>query len=69
MVDQIKPTDTTLKFLYKNYKGTYKELTVVPKDIAFKNSKWHGECWVMIAYDVDKGEDRAYKMQDIIKWL
>ena len=60
-----------LKFIYKNWKGVTNERTVEPIKIEFAISEWHGTepVWLMFAIDVEKGQEREFKLTDIVEWL
>lgn len=66
------PLPQTLKFLYRNWKGNYSEREVIPIEMKYMKSIYHqelGENWFLVAKDKEKGEERAFAVVDIIKWL
>lgn len=66
------PLPQTLKFLYRNWKGNYSEREVIPIEMKYMKSIYHqklGENWFLVAKDKGKGEERAFAVVDIIKWL
>ena len=54
---------------YTNWRGERRERKVVPKYIEFGSSKHHpGQQWLLVAKDIEKGEDRTFAMDDIHSW-
>ena len=55
-----------IRFNYRNYKGNVSLRTVVPDRIYFGSTEQHKEeQWIMLAWDVDKEQDRAFAIRDI----
>lgn len=53
-------------FWYKNYAGVEGYRRVRPISIRFGVSDWHKEPqWLMLADDLEKGEQREFAMRDI----
>ena len=69
LAEETPENNKVLKMLYKNYRGAYSEREIIPHQVVFKHSDWHGECWIMEAYDLGKGAEREFKVEDIVKWL
>lgn len=57
----------SIKIPYINYKGDYSLRNVVPMKIGFTNTPYHGECYTITAYDLNKQEKRDFSLQDVIK--
>lgn len=60
--------DTTgeMTFGYTNYRGEIGRRRVRPVSIRFGASEWHpGLQWLLVAYDLDKGERREFAMRDM----
>jgi predicted DNA-binding transcriptional regulator YafY len=55
---------------YKNWKGEIGIRKIIPIEIFFGANEFHGEPqWLMVAYDLDKKEERTFAMNDIIKFI
>lgn len=56
-----------LEFLYKNWRGVTSVRKVMPLDIEFTTSKWHGDKpqWFMRGICLEKNEERMFAMKDI----
>ena len=52
---------------YQNYKGEYSVRYVQPVSLSYKNSEWHGDCWHLEAYDIDKQAKREFDLEKIIR--
>lgn len=65
-----KPCEAVvLRFLYRNYKGKYSDRIVTEPQIWFGHTEWHPEdCYLMHAFDIEKGEYRDFKVQDIVRF-
>lgn len=58
-----EPTEVT--FRYRNYKGEESVRRAIPQEINFQSTQWHPEPqWIMVAFDVDKGDIRGFALQD-----
>lgn len=58
-----------LIFEYKNWKGEIGIRTVQPMEIRFGATDFHQDNqWLLVAYDVDKKDERTFAMNDIIKF-
>jgi predicted DNA-binding transcriptional regulator YafY len=52
-----------------DWKGESGWRRIVPLSIGFEKSKWRPvQHWVLHAFDVDRGEEGSFAMQDIKKW-
>jgi predicted DNA-binding transcriptional regulator YafY len=59
-----------LVFEYKNWEGKKAVRTVVPIDIWYGSTKWHDEeQWLLKAEDLDKGAERDFAVNDIIRFI
>jgi len=55
-----------VQIVYTNYRGETAVRRVVPEQLVFKGSEWHGdEQWLLEAYDLDKGALRSFALKDI----
>jgi len=54
---------------YTNYRGETANRRVIPIRIRFGSTKWHPEPqWLLEAFDLDRGADRAFAMRDVLEW-
>jgi len=59
-----------VKILYTNWQGETRIRTLIPKEITFIETPWHGEAqWCLKALDVEKGEERTFACKDIRSWF
>lgn len=56
-----------VKIPYINYKGEYSVRWIEPMKIGFTNTSYHGECYTITGFDLDKQEKREFSLQDVIK--
>lgn len=56
-----------VKIPYINYKEEYSVRWIEPMKVGFTNTKFHGECYTITAFDLDKQEKREFSLQDVIK--
>lgn len=62
--------ESPLVFEYKNWKGEVGIRKVVPIEIFFGNTDFHeSNQWLMVAFDIEKKEERTFAMKDIIKFI
>lgn len=55
-----------MKIVYTNYKGTTDERSIVPIYIKYeKDNKYHGDGFILHAYDYDKKDFRGFSIKDI----
>ncbi len=55
--------------VYTNWKGEKSKRHIIPKKIYFGSTSWHPEeQWLLLAFDIDKQEDRNFAIKDIEKW-
>jgi predicted DNA-binding transcriptional regulator YafY len=60
----------SVKIIYTNFRGETGIRNILPKEIFFDSNEWHKEDqWLLLAYDLDKGEDRTFAIKDIHTWL
>lgn len=58
-----------LKFIYKNYRGEIGLRAVTPLRTEYRSSSWHPTPqWLLVAFDHEKGEERDFAMNDIIRF-
>ena len=63
------PDNKDVYILYTNYKGETQTRHVVPKAMLFTSTSWHPEDqWCLLAYDLDKEQDRFFTLKDVHKW-
>lgn len=54
---------------YTNYRGETADRRIIPIRIRFGSTKWHPEeQWLLDAFDLDRGADRAFAMKDVLQW-
>jgi predicted DNA-binding transcriptional regulator YafY len=54
---------------YTNYRGETADRRIIPIRIRFGSTKWHPEPqWLLEAFDVDRGADRAFALSDVLHW-
>lgn len=57
--------DTSIKFLYKNYKGVVSIRHVQPKEVIWTHNEWHPQDqWMLYAFDLDKQAMRTFALKD-----
>lgn len=62
-------TPNLVKIAYTNYKNIKSVRNIIPHSIRFGNNQWHTtDQWLLLAYDVDKNEDREFSCKDISGW-
>lgn len=55
-----------IQILYKNYKGTTGPRTIIPIKMIFTSTPWHPKKqWCLLAYDIDKEQERYFAFCDI----
>lgn len=56
-----------IEVLYKNWKGKTSHRKIMPLEMEFTTSEWHGEepQWFIRAICLDKNEERMFAMKDI----
>ena len=55
-----------IQVLYKNYKGEILTRTIVPIKMLFTSTAWHPKKqWCLLAYDIDKEQERYFAFCDI----
>ena len=66
---RIDEENKKLNILYKNWRGETSWRVVIPIEMKFAVSEWHGDepSWLMVAMDVEKGVEREFKMVDVLK--
>ena len=58
-----------VNIIYTNWKGETRKRTILPIRIEFKSTIWHPEeQWILVALDLEKGEERSFAIKDIKKW-
>ncbi len=58
-----------VRILYQNYRGEVAVRRIFPKEISFGATQWHSEeQWLLLAYDLDKAQDRTFAIKDIRAW-
>lgn len=60
-----------LEFLYKNWKGKAAVRKVMPLEIEFTTSEWHGDKpqWFIRGICLDKNEERMFAIKDILLYV
>lgn len=54
---------------YTNYRGETADRRIVPIRIRFGSTEWHPEPqWLLEAFDLDRGANRAFAMRDVLQW-
>ena len=63
--------DELLKFRYKNWKGKVSNRSVIPVEMIFTISNYHGEekQWFLRAVDTEKNQERMFLLKDIQEFL
>ena len=56
-----------VKIPYINYKGEYSVRWIEPMKVGFTDTSYHGECYTITAFDLNKQEKRKFSLQDVIK--
>lgn len=56
-----------LDFQYTNYKEETSIRRVIPLRVWYGSNKWHSNCWIMDAYDLDKQAIRSFNFDSIVK--
>ena len=56
--------DPSIKLKYKNHRGVTTYRNIRPLQLFYGTSEWHGEGWIMLCHDLDKGEDREFALKD-----
>lgn len=55
---------------YTNWRGERALRCIRPLRIDFMNNEWHPETqWLLLAVDLDKGEDRTFALKNIHQWF
>ena len=55
----------SLTFTYTNWRGETAERWATPLSFRWGVSEWHPQpCWLMRAYDHEKGVEREFALQD-----
>lgn len=56
-----------LKFMYQNHQGKVGLRSVHPCSIVYEEgNRWHGDSWLIKAYDYDKQQMRDFCVDDVI---
>lgn len=59
-----------ISIFYTNYRGESAVRKIIPRKIWYGKTKWHTKKqWLLNAYDLDKGADRSFALQDIHVWF
>ncbi len=59
-----------ISIVYTNYKGRTAVRHVLPKNLFFGSNEWHKEeQWLLLAMDLDEGEERTFSVKDIRCWF
>lgn len=54
---------------YTNYRGETADRRIIPIRIRFGSTEWHPEeQWLLDAFDLDRGADRAFALKDVLQW-
>lgn len=54
---------------YTNWRGQRKLRRIVPREIRFGSNDWHPEeQWLLLASDLESGQQREFAMKDIHSW-
>jgi predicted DNA-binding transcriptional regulator YafY len=54
---------------YKNWAGERRLRRIQPIRMEFGSNVWHHEPqWLLVALDLENGEERAFAMKDIHSW-
>lgn len=54
---------------YTNHRGERSKRNIIPAEVVFAYNDWHPEPqWLLRAYDIKKGEDRHFAMNNIHSW-
>ena len=54
---------------YRNHRGEVAWRRIEPRKLHFGECEWHkGECWLLDAIDLDKGEVCTFTLQDMLAW-
>lgn len=62
--------ETTVRILYKNYKGEIGVRRIIPRKIVFASNEWHPvPQWLLEAHDLDKGVERTFALCDVRAWF
>jgi len=57
--------EKAIRFFYVNWRGERSIRVVVPRTLTWGSTEWHPEPqWIMTAYDLDKGDERYFALQD-----
>lgn len=60
----------TVRIHYKNYRGEISWRDIIPIERKVMDTEWHGKGrLIQIAYDVAKGENREFCVDDILEWI
>jgi len=55
---------------YTNHSGIRRNRRVRPRALAFTSDEWHTTpCWMLLATDLDNGEERTFAFANIHRWL
>ena len=56
-----------LTFMYRNHRGEVGLRRVRPDSVRWGATEWHPEeCWLLRAWDFDKGDHRDFRMADML---
>ena len=55
---------------YTSHRGIRRNRRVRPRAIAFTSNEWHTTpCWMLLATDLDNGEERTFAFANIHRWI
>jgi hypothetical protein len=56
-----------LYFTYRNWRGEVAVRRALPLRFTYEATQWHPERqWLLIAHDLDKDQERAFAVKDIL---
>jgi predicted DNA-binding transcriptional regulator YafY len=53
------------KLMYTNYKGETRERHIIPLELKYDISEWHGDgqaTWLLICWDLEKEAEREFEL-------
>ena len=56
-----------IRLPYQNYEGKYGMRNIQPISIEYKETEWHGECWHLLARDLDKSARREFDVEKLLR--
>lgn len=61
--------DRMVMIEYTNWRGEKSTRKIIPEKIYFGNTEWHPHPgWLLVAFDLEKGEMRHFALKDIHNW-